>query len=150
ANFAESPIPGGRMASFGVSGFFANYQGTTNSHCMYSLTADCAIVNIADSNPWQPGNTGPFGNLNVTARRNVNYYGFALDGRLGDQAEGPKARPPVPVLSPFKAGIAMRGLNETANLTSIDPLVSSPAKYKEILNTHYYGGFVGVEKRALL
>jgi len=44
----------------------------------------------------------------------------------------------------------MRGLNETANLTSIDPLVSSPAKYKEILNTHYYGGFVGVEKRALL
>src|SRR5262249_51740133 len=24
ANFAESPIPGGRMASFGVSGFFAN------------------------------------------------------------------------------------------------------------------------------
>ena len=38
-------------------------------------------------------------------------------------------------------------MTQTANLTSIDQLVCDPAKYKENLNTSYYGGFVGVEKK---
>ena len=62
ANFAEGRLPDGTPASFGVSGFFANYQGTTQSHCMYSLTTDCAIVNIVDFDPNNENNTGPFGN----------------------------------------------------------------------------------------
>ena len=39
---------------------------------------------------------------------------------------------PVQQLSPFRVGVAMRGISETANLTSIDPLVSDPVKYKGI------------------
>ncbi|MGO9546176.1 MAG: outer membrane beta-barrel protein [Rhodomicrobium sp.] len=150
ANFAEGTLPDGRLASFSVSGFFANYQGTTNSHCMYSLTTDCAIVNIVDFDATQANNTGPFGNLNVTARRNVDYYGIAVDSRFGDGAEGGFKDAPPQELSPFKLGVAMRGLSGTANLISIDPLVSDPAKYKEKLNTLYSGGFMGVEKKVAL
>ncbi len=151
ANFAEGALPSGRPISFGVSGFFANYQGTTNSHCEYSLSTDCAIVNIIDANAALPNNTGPFGNLNVTARRDVNYYGFALDARLADwTAGGLKDGAPLQELSPFRLGLAMRGLSETANLTSIDPQVGAPVKYKESLNTHYYGGFAGVDKKEAL
>ncbi|MGO9171477.1 MAG: outer membrane beta-barrel protein [Rhodomicrobium sp.] len=148
ANFAGAATPFGNLLSFGVSGFFANYQGTTSSHCMYSLTTDCAIVNIADVNPSLPNNTGPFGNLNVTTNRDVNYYGAAVDARLGWWVGGGyKDEGPVQELSPFRVGVAMRGLDETANMTSIDPLVCDPAKYKEILNAHYYGGYVGVERK---
>ena len=112
ANFAEGELPGGRLISFGLSGFFANYQGTTNSHCMYSLTTDCAIVNIADVNPNQENNTGPFGNLNVITHRDVDYYGAAVDVRLVDWIGGGlKDGPPVQVLSPFKVGVAWRGID---------------------------------------
>ncbi len=148
ANFAEGALPDGRSVSFGVSGFFANYQGTTNSHCMYSLTTDCAVVNIVDFNTALPNNTGPFGNLDVKTRRNVDYYGVAIDARFGEWLGGGlKDGPPVQELSPFKVGVAMRGISETANLTSIDPLVCDPVKYKESLNTTYWGGYVGVEKK---
>ena len=148
ANFAQAPLPNGQLLSFGASGFFANYQGTTNSHCLYSLTTDCAIVNITDASSSLPNNTGPFGNLNVIAHRDVNYYGTALDVRLADFAGGGlKDGPPVSVLSPFKLGVAFRGIDETANMTSVDPLVSDPAKYKESLNTQYWGGFVGIEQK---
>ncbi len=149
ANFAEGRLPDETPASFGVSGFFANYQGTTQSHCMYSLTTDCAIVNIVDFDPNNENNTGPFGNLHVKASRDVDYYGVAIDARLGDLAGGGlKDGPLAGALSPFKLGVAVRGLNESASLTSIDPLVSVPVKYRESLNTYYYGGFAGIEKKA--
>jgi hypothetical protein len=151
ANFAEGAWLDGRPLSFGISGFFANYEGRTNSHCMYTVTTDCAIVNIVDFNPWQPNNTGPFGDLNVKADRNVNYWGVALDARLGWWLEGGmKDGPPVQALSPFKLGVAVRGIDETAKLSSVDPLVSDPVRYKEKLDTRYYGGFAGVEKKEAL
>jgi hypothetical protein len=158
ANFAEGALPDGRSLSFGISGFFANYQGTTNSHCMYSLTTDCVIVNIVDFSPTRENNTGPFGNLNVTANRNVNYWGVALDTRVGWWLDGGlkdgglkdgglKDGPPVQALSPFKFGVAVRGIDETAKLTSIDQLVCDPARFKEKVDTRYYGGFVGIERK---
>ncbi len=151
ANFAESAWPNGHHFSFGLSGFFANYQDSAHSHCMYSLTTDCAIVNIADSDHTKENNTGPFGELYVTASRNVNYYGAALDARLGEWAGGGlKDGPPAQFLSPFKVGVAARWIDRNAKLTSSDPLVFDPAQYKEELNTHYYGGFVGVEQKAAL
>jgi hypothetical protein len=147
ANFAQGALPGGNTVSFGASGFFANYQGTTTSHCMYSLTTDCAIVNIVDFDPAQPHNTGPFGNLNVTVKRDVTYWGLSLDGRLGDGPWGGLKDPAAAQnLSPFKIGVAVRGIAETGKLTSTDPLVSDPVKYKETVNAHYYGGYAGVEK----
>jgi len=151
ANFAEAATLDGGRLSLTVSGFYANYQNTTNSHCAYGLTTDCAIVNIVDFNRAQENNTGPFGDLNVVTDRNVNYYGLAIDTRLGAGAQASlKDGPGIPEYSPFKAGLAMRGLDETAKLTSIDPLVSDPVKYKETLNTHYYGGFVGIEEKKAL
>ncbi len=149
ANFATGALPDGTPLSFGVSGFFANYQGTTNSRCMYSASTDCLIANIQDSNAGMPNNTGPFGNLNVTANRNVNYYGIAFDTRLSNLAGSSlKDGLPISYLSPFKVGLAARAINETAKLTSIDPLVSDPVRYNDQLDTHYYGGFVGVEEKA--
>ncbi len=151
SNFAEGALPDGRMASFGLSGFYANYQGTTRSHCMYSLTTDCAIVNIADTSSALPNNTGTFGNLNVTTRRNADYYGIAIDSRLGGAPDGSsKDAAPAQELSPFRVGVAMRGINENSSLTSVDPLVNDPVKYKESVNTLYSGGYVGLEKKAAL
>jgi hypothetical protein len=115
------------------------------------LTTDCAIVNIADLSSSAPDNTGPFGNLNITTRRDVSYYGLAVDGRLGSGTPGGLMDG---VLSqegfPFKLGLAVRGINESANLTSVDPAVSLPVMYKENLDTLYTGAFVGVEENSAL
>ena len=83
SNVAQGTLPWGAVASFGLSGFFANYQGTTPSHCTFTATTDCAIVNVTDFNSTLPNNTGPFGNLFVSTDRNVNYWGVAVDGRGG-------------------------------------------------------------------
>jgi hypothetical protein len=151
ANFANGALPGGQLVSFAMSGFFASYGGTTHSRCTYSLTTDCAIVNIADLSSSMPDNTGPFGNLTITTRRDVSYYGLAVDGRPGSGAAG---GPKDGVLSeggfPFKLGLAVRGISETANLTSVDPLVSLRVRYKENVDTLYAGAFVGVEEYSAL
>ena len=149
SNFATGVLPDGTLLSFGVSGFYGNYEGTTNSHCQYGLTTDCAIVNIVDANTAIPNNTGPFGDLSVTTRRNVNYYGFAVDTGFGGLVPGGLKDGPVVVPSPFRIGLAMRGIDETSHLTSIDASVCDPTTYKEILNTHYYGGFFGVQDKTL-
>ena len=65
ANFAEGALPDGRLLSFGLSGFYANYQSGSHTHCMYTVTTDCAIVNIVDFSSTQPNNTGLGGELNV-------------------------------------------------------------------------------------
>jgi hypothetical protein len=148
SNFASGALPDGNLVSFGLSGFFANYQGITKSHCMYTLTTDCAIANIVDTDPARQNNTGWLGNLNVVADRNVNYYGVAVDFRLGDG--GWKDSPGAQYLSPIKFGVAIRGLDEAAKLTSVDPYVSIPAQYKESLNTQYYGVFIGLEQKQSL
>ena len=51
---------------------------------------------------------------------------------------------------PIKLGLAVRGISETANLTSVDPMVSLPVTYKENLDTLYTGAFVGVEENSAL
>ena len=147
ANFAQQPFPNGVLTSFNVSGFFANYQGSTSSHCKYTGKMDCAIVNIVDGSSTQENNTGPFGDLNVSTSRNVNYWGVTLDSRLGTWGSGGwKDSVPAGWLSFFKLGVAVRGIDETAKLIAHDPLVSVPARYKETVDAHYYGGFVGFEK----
>ena len=145
--FAEGALPDGRLLSFGLSGFYANYQSTDRTHCQVSAIADCAIVNLVDFDSTQPNSTGLLGDLHVTVRRDVDYYGTAVDVRLGGEAGGgQKDGPAAGAVSPFRVGVAMRGISETAKLTSVDPQVSIPVKYKENLDTQYYGGFVGVER----
>ena len=146
-NFASSALFNGYTLAFGVRGFYANYQNGTHTHCMYGATTDCAFVNIVDFDPTQSNNTGPFGDLSSFATRNVDYYGVSVDMRVGTwHGGGLKDSGPVAEPSPFKVGVAIRGLDETTKLSAQDPLVSAPVKYSEKVNTQYYGGFVGYEQ----
>lgn len=148
SNFASAAMPDGNLLSFVASGFFANYQNSTQANCMYSLRTDCVFVNIVDTDPANGNNTGYFGDLSAITKRNVNYYGAAIETRFGTWAPATlKDGPAIGELSPFKVGVAMRGIDETARLTSTDPYVSVPLRYNESLNTHYYGGFAGFEQK---
>ena len=147
SNLAQGTLPWGATANFGLSGFFANYQGTTNSHCMFTAATDCTIVNIADFNSTLPNNTGPFGNLFVSTDRNVNYWGVAVDGRGGGLVSGLKDGGAAQESPPLRLGVSIRGIDQTAKLNARDPLVPSPVNYSDTLNTHYYGGYVGFERK---
>jgi len=147
-NLAEHEFPDGNWVSFGLSGFYANYRGSNRSHCSYTLTTDCAFINIVDFDPKQENNTGPFGNLDILTKRDVDYYGVSVEARFGNWAAASlKDDVPAKSLSPLRIGLSMRAIDETAKLYSVDQLVCDPVKYKELLNTHYYGGYVGLEKQ---
>jgi hypothetical protein len=151
SNFARAEV-GGRDVAFGVSGFYAGFGDTTKSHCAYSLKTDCAIVNIVDFDAKNPNNTGPFGDLHMRTERDIRYYGVSLDFTPGWISEGGykdyggyKDTPVVIDDAPlFRFGVSLRGLDERTKLVSHDFLVCDPVKYKEFLDTQYYGGYVGV------
>ena len=143
-NMATHQLEGGQWLSFGLTGFYAHYDGTSNARCTYTATTDCAFVNIVDINPNFENNTGPFGDLHIKTYRQVDYYGVGVDAGLGDVFGGYKDEQ-LAVLSPFRVGLAFRGLDERTKVTSIDLLVCDPLHYHEFLNTQYYGGFVGVK-----
>jgi hypothetical protein len=143
-NFAQHQFDG-TTVSFGLSGFYSHFDGNENSHCMYSLTQDCAFVNIVDASPTQENNTGPFGNLYISTYRQVDYYGIGVDARLADFIGGYKDAPTAWV-SPFRVGFSFLGLDEETKVTGFDPLVCAPTKYNEWLNTQYYGAYLGVDQ----
>jgi hypothetical protein len=143
-NFARQQLPDGQTLAFGLSGFYAHYSGSANTHCMYSATQDCAFVNVVDASKSLENNTGPFGDLRITTRRDVDYYGAAADVRFAGPGGGYKDDGAV--LSPLRFGFSFRGLDQNTKLTAVDPLVCDPVRYKEWLNTRYYGAYAGYDR----
>lgn len=149
---AEHTFASGETLGFGLGGFFAYYDDTEQSHCDYTAKTDCAMVNIVDFDHEEENNTGPFGKLETTTEREVYYWGVAVDARLGRKIEGGLKDSDISMSyqSPFKIGLAVRGLNQRGNLQSIDTSVPDPVGYNERLDTQYYGGFLGIEQTFLL
>jgi hypothetical protein len=148
ANMARYVTSNGRAVSFGLSGFYGGYSGSQKSKCNYTATTDCAFVNIVDFDKNEENNTGAFGRLDINTKREVDYYGVALDARLGALLGGSlKDSLPEMDYSPIKVGVAARGLNDHTWLTATDPGVCLPVKYDGKLDTHYFGAFLGVEKQ---
>jgi hypothetical protein len=145
---AEHTFDTGEKMTFGVGGFFAHYDETQQSHCNFTATTDCAMVNIVDFDPEQENNTGPFGKLSTTTERDVYYWGAAIEARLGRTMQGSLKDSPLSMTydSPFKVGLGVRGLNQRGNLHSIDTSVPDPVDYNERVDTVYYGGFLGIEQ----
>jgi len=147
AEFAEHPLSDGYWLSFGASGFYGRYEGSQRSGCTATATSDCAFVNLVDYDKTQANNTGWGGDFSIKTERSVNYYGASIDARIGYGLLGGYKDEPRRELSPFKVGIGFRGLDETTKLRALDPAVCQPVNYKDTLDTHYYGGFVGYERK---
>jgi hypothetical protein len=105
------------------------------------------LVNIVDFDQNEENNTGPFGRLHVSAERDVHYWGASVDARFGQVIDaGTKgAGGSIKYESPFKIGLAVRGLHQRNSLHAVDKAVPDPADYEERLDTTYYGGFLGLE-----
>jgi hypothetical protein len=150
ANIAEHTFADGQhWLGFGVSGFFARYNDADKSSCHYTAKKDCAQVNIVDFDHKEENNTGPFGKLNINTRRDVYHWGAAVDARFGWVSEGglKGAIQSLKYVSPFKFGIAVRGLNQHNELHAVDKGVKYPADYDEKLDTRYYGAYFGIEHK---
>jgi hypothetical protein len=147
-NIAEYSLESGETLSFGVGGFLSFFDDTERSHCDYTATTDCAMVNIVDFDHEEENNTGPFGKLQTTTEREVYYWGAAVDARFGQKIQGSLKDSDVSMSyqSPFKVGLAVRGLNQRNHLHSIDTSVPDPVDYHERIDTQYYGGFLGIEQ----
>ena len=148
-NVTRLGIPGRMLAAnINFKGFYANYHGTDKSACDFTATVNCAFVNIVDTNPYQENNTGPFGRLRSRTKRNVDYWGIAIEADLERGTMGGSLKDSYPVYtpSPFKFGLGMRALQQRNELFAIDISVPDPVDYQETLNTYYWGGFVGFEK----
>ncbi len=146
-DFARHYFSRGRSLTFGVGGFYAFFDEEETSACTFTATIDCAFVNIDDFDPNGENNTGPFGVLFTTTDREVHYWGISLDAKFGHLHGGGMKDDPVHRVSPFKAGIAVRAINQEVDLFAIDRSVPDPVDYKENVNTYYYGGYIGVDHR---
>lgn len=153
SKIAEHAFDSGEKLTFGFGGFFAYYDDSERSTCNFTAQTDCAMVNIVDFDPEEENNTGPFGKLSTTTEREVYYWGAAIEARLGRVAPaGSLGDSPAMMTyqSPFKVGLAVRGINQRSNLHSIDTSVPDPVDYDERIDTQYYGGFVGIEQELAL
>ncbi|MFW6024543.1 MAG: outer membrane beta-barrel protein [Dichotomicrobium sp.] len=146
ADFARHPLGDGDYLSFGLSGFYAQYEGDGRASCEFTETTDCAYVNIVDFDPEEENNTGPFGELSAKADRTLHYWGVSVDaGWAFLQGGGLKDGPAYYDSTGWKIGVGVRGLNERTDLTATDSLSPYPVSYDRKLDTHYFGGFVGFE-----
>jgi Putative beta-barrel porin 2 len=144
--FAKHTTRSGHMLTFGAQAFYAQYHSTDRSQCDFTLTTDCAFVNIVDFDPLLENNTGPFGRLRTTTEKDVRYWGVGLDARPGRYIGGGlKDDVPHFTQSPFRFGVSFRALTQDTDLHSVDISVPDPVDYKEDLETLYYGAYVGFD-----
>ncbi len=143
----------GRLATFGVTGFFAAYARDDRSRCEVDLRPnglDCLYFNVVDPGAGD-NNTGPFGQFVTNTEREVRYWGAAVEAYLGRGRvlAGSLKDDPVPVFapSPFKVGVAFKALQQKSRLFAIDISVPDPVDYTEDLDVYYYGPYVGYGRR---
>lgn len=143
--FARHHLRSGHSLTFGAAAFYAYFEDTQTSECVFTARIDCAYVNIVDFDRTQENYTGPTGDLFSTTDRRVHYWGISLDAKLGRQYGGGLKDDPVHRELPFKFGVALKAINQETDVFAIERQVPDPIDYKEDLNTYYYGGYVGLD-----
>ena len=142
-------IPLGHALTFGVKGFFADMSASNSAEC----TADLNLIQPMCIDPpfWDPDKyiQGDFAGFvtsdwEIRTERRVQNWGLALElqprqvhtvGSLKDE--------PVEVVkpSPWRLGLAARGIDENTSLDAYDP--QDPVHLRESINTGYYGAYIG-------
>lgn len=143
----------GRL-SFGVKGFYAGYDSTQNSRCVYnSGVSDCVFVPLYDPSTafgHVDVSGGYFSDWHTRTSREVTHWGVAAEmtlTRAGTYQGGSIKDEPVIVDEPvvWRFGPAFKKLKQKTDLFSEDfgPIVD-PVTLNETVDTNYFGAFVGV------
>ena len=143
----------GHQMSFGVKGFYASYEGSQTSRCLFeNLVSDCAVFPLFDpDDDLFPDHTGGFFSDFVTRTHvDVKHWGVAGEMRFSRSSyEGGGLKDaPVHVRSPldWRLGIAVKRFDKDKRIYSEDFGPSlDPISLVEALNTTYYGVYGGVD-----
>ncbi len=151
-NLGEMAAPGQYDAStqkLVLKGFYGHYSTKDTTSCNYTLAFDCVFINITDANIGDDNNTGAFGRLLSTTKRAVDHWGISVEAPIlralttGSINGGNSPK----IKSPWKFGLAVKGIEEKTDLFAIDTSVPDPVDYDETLSTHYWGVFASYQKR---
>ncbi len=130
-------------------GFYGHYKKKDIATCNYTTRFDCLFINVTDANLVDDNNTGAFGRLLSTTNRAVDHWGISIESPImraltpGSLKDGP----PVITKSPWKLGLAVKGIVEKTDLYAIDTSVPDPVDYDETLSTHYWGIYASYNRR---
>lgn len=143
------------QTSLAVRGFYARYEDEQQTRCVFTANTDCAFFPLFDPDPTgitTPGGSGSggfFSDWHTTVDREAVHWGGAVEIDLGRHAAAPASFKDAPVASepvPFqwRAGLAVRRLDQKTSLISIDSgITQDPVTLNDSLDTAYYGGYVG-------
>ena len=147
-NFASYERENGPHLNFNAKGFYERLQDKQVTRCNFTLTTDCYYININDFDPNNLNNTDEFGTWETWTRRDVDHWGVAVEAGLGRTIVQGSLKDEVVVTkpSPWRFGLAMRGLREDIELFAFDTSVPDPIVYDEDLDTRYYGAYVGLQR----
>lgn len=142
-------IPLGHALTFGVKGFFADMSASNSAECTADLKLIqpmCIYLPFWDPDKYIQGDFAGFvtSDWEIRTERRVQNWGLALElqprqvhtvGSLKDE--------PVEVVkpSPWRLGLAARGIDENISLDAYDP--QDPVHLRESINTGYYGAYIG-------
>jgi Putative beta-barrel porin 2 len=138
----------GRFMRIDGKGFFAAYEGTQSTTCTFTQYTDCVFMNLKDDTPLGfSSNTNAFGDFAITTTKEARAWGAAVEAHFGHMlGGGMKDDAGVKAVSPFKMGLAVRGLKQQTSLHAEDVSVPDPVDYIERLDTYYYGAYIGFER----
>jgi len=150
------------LAALAVRGFYARYEDEQQSRCVFTADTDCAFFPLFDPDPTgtitSPGGSGSggfFSDWRTTVDREAVHWGAAVEMNLSRNATaasfkdtgGSLKDAPVavePVLFQWRAGLAVRRLDQKSSLISVDfGPTQDPVTLDDDLDAAYYGGYVG-------
>jgi hypothetical protein len=144
------------LAALAVRGFYARYEDEQQTRCVFTAITDCAFFPLFDPDPTgtitSPGGSGSggfFSDWGTTVDREAVHWGAALEMNLSRYAAAPvsfkdAAAPVEPVPFQWRAGLAVRRLDQKSSLISVDlGPTQDPVTLDDDLDATYYGGYVG-------
>ncbi len=148
----------GQHWAFGVKGFYADLTASNDGACDAVPPPGgqlCIFLPLYDPDALIQGD---FAGSNVSqweihTDRKVNNWGVAVEAQpFADRLVGSLKDEPRHVLdqSPWRLGLAVKGIDETVNLSAFDTATDDPVSLNERINTAYYGAYVGFVQEARL
>jgi hypothetical protein len=139
------------LTSVAVKGFYARYEDTEQTRCVFTGATECVFFPLTDpdTDVFPDVSGGFFSDWLTDVDRTVVHWGAAIEINL-DRYAAPvyslKDGPAPVEASPFlwRAGLAVRRLDQELSLVSVDsgPTLD-PVLLNEDLDATYYGGYVG-------
>ena len=136
---------------FGISGFYSGFDDAQSGFCQRATNNWCGWAPLVDTDP-NTDEKNVTSDTASTAEREVQHWGVALEANYAEPLIRRTEWLTGNTSWAFRTGIAFKAIEQALSLDAweVADTTTEILDYRETLDTHYWGGYMGVSAESQL